>query len=153
MPTFIEPLAADLWFGRIRKIADRELIDVERALRHASHLLQLTPIPFRHVFKLAIDEESFEALLAAGDFDTAAHHLITRPAALTLEEQAGQASFRATISCQFLGRPVHGTGVTAAAAILAAWTSCLLALEGIDKSQSTSHFARKGRHEPDRRLS
>lgn len=129
MAGYVEPLASRLWFRRIERIANGELANVECALRHASHLLQLVPIRFRHVLRLAVDEDCFEALLANGDYDSAARHLIAQPAALTVDEQAGRTRFRATIQCVILNRAVHGTGESVATAILAAWTTCLLALE------------------------
>ena len=125
----IEPLASPLWFRRVEKIANGELGDIESALRHASHLLQLAPIRFRHVLRLAIDEHSFEMLLADGDYDAAARHLIAQPAALTVERHPERTGFRATIRCVILHRAVHGSGESMAAAILAAWTTCLLALD------------------------
>ena len=125
----IEPLNATLWFRRIEKIANGDLGGVESSLRHASHLLQLTPLPFRDVVRLAIDEDQFEALLAAGDLDQAARHLIAQPAALTVETVGAGQSVRATISCVILNRAISGTGSTVATAVLSAWTTCLLALE------------------------
>jgi hypothetical protein len=129
MTGFVKPLASRLWFRRIERIANGELADIECALRHAAHLLQLAPLRFRQVLRLAVDEDCFEALLANGEYDSAARHLIAQPAALTVEEQAGRTRFRATIGCVILNRAVHGTGESVATAILAAWTSCLLALE------------------------
>lgn len=129
MNEHIEPLSSSLWFQRIEKIANGELASTENALRHACHLLQLTPAPFRHVVRLAIEEERFEALLEAGDLDTAARHLIAQPTALTVEEGEDEPRVRATISCVILNRAIAGTGETVASAVLAAWTTCLLALK------------------------
>lgn len=123
----IEPLQAALWFRRIEMIARGELPSVENALRHAAHLLQLTPRPFRRLVRLAIDEEAFEALLERGEYDTAARHLVSRPTALVVE-QDGAGRVRATIGCVILKRVLRGSGDTAAAAVLDAWTTCLLAL-------------------------
>jgi hypothetical protein len=125
-----------LWFRRVEKIANGELGDIESALRHASHLLQLAPTRFRPVLRLAIDENSFEMLLAEGDYDAAARHLIAQPAALTIERHPARTGFRATIRCVILHRTVHGSGESMAAAILAAWTKCLLALEANWSSRS-----------------
>ena len=123
----IEPLLPSLWFERIEKIAAGHLGRTENALRHAGHLLQLTPLCFRDVVRLGIDEESFEALLEAGDFDTAARYLVGQPTALSVEGDR-EAAFRATISCSILGRAINGSGGTAAEAIVDAWTTCLLGL-------------------------
>lgn len=123
----IEPLAPALWFRRIEMIARRELPSVENSLRHAAHLLQLTPGPFRQEVRLSLDEDDYEALLQAGEWDTAARHLVAEPAALTVDEDA-EGTVRAAISCAILNRTIQGTGDTVATAVLDAWTTCLLAL-------------------------
>jgi hypothetical protein len=123
----IEPLEAALWFRRIEIIAEGELPSVENALRHAAHLLQLTPRPFRRLVRLSLEEDAFETLLERGEYDTAARSLVAQPAALVVD-QDGDGAVRATISCAILDRVLHGTGDTAASAILAAWTTYLLAL-------------------------
>lgn len=135
----IEPLAPALWFRRIEMIRRGELRTMEDTLRHASHLLQLTPRPFRHVVRLAVDEDSFEALLEAGEFDAAARHLIAQPTALTIDDVT-TGRVRATISCVILDRAIDGSGDTVASAVLDAWTTCLLALRtvfGEDLNQSS----------------
>jgi hypothetical protein len=123
----IEPLEAALWFRRIEMIARGELPSVENALRHAAHLLQLTPRPFRHLVRLSLGEDAFEALLERGEYDAAARHLVAQPTALVID-QDDDGPVQATISCVILNRVLRGTGDSAAAAILAAWTTCLLAL-------------------------
>jgi hypothetical protein len=123
----IEPLTPTLWFGRIEMIARGELPSVENSLRHAAHLLQLTPRPFRHLVRLSLDEDVFEALLEAGDVDTAARHLVAQPTALTVDKDP-DGPVRAVISCAILQRAIQGTGETVANAVLDAWTTCLLAL-------------------------
>ena len=151
-----ESLCAALWFRQIRKIAAGEFRDIEHALRHASHLLQLTPAPFREVVRLAIGEDQFEALLDAGDYDSAARHLIAQPTALSIEDCENDSSIRATISCVILNRAIHGRGDTVAAAVLSAWTTCLLALatestgDTVNRPQEDQRTARPG---PDRRFS
>jgi hypothetical protein len=107
-------------------IARGELPSMEHALRHAAHLLQLTPAPLRDAVHLALDEEAFEALLEAGEFDAAARHLLAQPTALSVDQDS-HGLVRATISCAILKRAIHGTGETGASAVLAAWTTCLLA--------------------------
>lgn len=127
MTNDIEPLAPALWFQRIEMIARGDLNSMENSLRHAAHLLHLTPRPFRHVIRLSLDEDVFEALLDAGDLDTAARHLVAQPAALTIEADSPP-TVRAVISCTILNQAVHGTGDSIAAAVVNAWTNCLLAL-------------------------
>lgn len=129
----VEPLDSALWFRQVRKIASGQLAGIEQSLRHALHLLQLTPLRFRHAMRLAIDEDDFEALLEAGDLDSAARHLIAQPTALRVEEHEGGLEVRATISCSVQHRAFYGTGTSAAAAVLSAWASRLLSLE-LDES-------------------
>jgi hypothetical protein len=93
-----EPLDAALWFDRIEIIARGELGSVENSLRHAGHLLQLTPRPFRHAVRLSLNEAAFEVLLDGGDFDTAARHLVAQPTVLSVDESTG-GPVRASISC------------------------------------------------------
>lgn len=125
----IEPLGSALWFKQIEKIANGGMAGIEQSLRHASHLLQLTPMRFREVVRLAIAEEDFERLLAAEDYDTAARHLIAQPAALAVVEREEGRCIQATISCVITNRAIDGSGPTVADAVLSAWTTCLLALE------------------------
>lgn len=123
----IEPLDAVLWFQRIEMIANGEL-SVENSLRHALHLLQLAPAPFRNVVRLEIAEWRFEALLESGRFNLAARHLVAQPTALVVERGPDRTKIVASISCVILQRVIRGTGETEAAAILDAWSSCMLGL-------------------------
>jgi hypothetical protein len=123
----IEPLDSIIWFERIELVASGAL-GLENSLRHAAHLLQLAPAPFRGVMRWATDEENFEALLEAGEFGSAARHLLAQPTSLTLENGNETGQVRATIRCAALHRVIEGFGPTEAAAILSVWTSCALAL-------------------------
>jgi hypothetical protein len=126
MADYVEPLEPTVWFSRIDKIASGGLLSVEHCLRHAMHLLLLTPLPLRPNVGLAIKEDVFEAFLEAGDFDAAAKHLIAQPAALSVNASDGAKRIDATIRCSVLNRTIVGRGDTVAAAVLDAWTSCLL---------------------------
>lgn len=147
----IEPLAPALWFRRIEMISRGELRSVENSLRHAAHLLRLTPAPFREVVRLSLDEDVFEALLEAGEFDTAARHLVAQPTALSVDQDP-DGPIRAVIGCVILKRAIHGTGETVAAAVLDAWTTYLLALRtefGADLlrlADQPPHKGQSGRH-------
>ena len=123
----VEPLDASLWFYRIEMIARRELA-IENSLRHASHLLQLAPLALRPIVRLATNEDHFEALLDAGDFDAAARHLVAQPTALAVETSSDGTQVTAALSCVVLKRVITGGGTTEAAAVLDAWTTCLLAI-------------------------
>ena len=150
MSDSIEPLIPRLWFERIERIAQGHLGSVENALRHAAHLVQLTPDLFRDVVRLGADEERFEALLEAGDLDPAARYLIGQPTALSVEDDREEPGYRATIQCSILGRAISGSGKSVASAILDAWTKCLLGLRseyGVDLlsgSRQPEHRCRAG---------
>ena len=73
------PLETEVWFERIEMIRNRELPSTEHALRHALHLLQLTPSEFRPAKYPAIDEATYEAFLDSGDLDQAARRLVSAP--------------------------------------------------------------------------
>ncbi len=146
----IKPLAPALWFRRIEMIARGELGTIERALRHAAHLIQLTPKPFREVVRLSLEEETFEALLEAGELDAAAKHLIAQPAALKVRQDSS-GLVEAVISCVILKRAIHGSGDTVAAAVMDAWTTCLLALRdeyGADLLTLTEQHPRRAQSAP-----
>jgi hypothetical protein len=124
----IEPLAPALWFQRIAVIFSGELGSIENSLRHAAHLVQLGPIPFRKTVLPILDESAFETLLEAGDHEAAARQLVAEPAALLIEPGSDSAPRRVVLGCPILNRGVDGSGETVAHAILRAWASRLVAL-------------------------
>jgi len=75
-----------------------------------------------------LDEDAFEALLEAGDYDTAARQLFVTPTTLLIETSVDERPLRAVIGCAILKRPVDGTGESAAAAMLDAWAKWLVTL-------------------------
>jgi hypothetical protein len=75
-----------------------------------------------------LEESKFEAILEAGDLETAARHLVVPPAALAVEPGDDGQRPRAAIACDILQRPVDGNGDTVAAAILDAWANRLITL-------------------------
>lgn len=124
----IEPLTAEIWFARIEMIARGELGPTENALRHAFHLLQLTPREFRPREYGTIDEAEYEALLEAGNLEAAARRLVAAPA-LTVSTESCADGVEAVIGCRTLKKTVSGTGDTPAAAIVQAWAKCLFELQ------------------------
>lgn len=123
----IEPLPECLWFERLELIARRELPSTEHALRHALHLLQLTPRQFRPPEYKALDETHFEALLEAGDLEAAARRLVAAPT-LSVNTAPAVGAVKVAIRCSRLNRTLVGEGDSVADAILQAWAECLLML-------------------------
>jgi hypothetical protein len=123
----IEPLPADLWFGRIEVIANGELDSTESALRHAFHLLQLSPQEFRPPEYAALDEKGYEALLEAGELEAAARRLVAAPT-LAVTTASCPRGVKVAIACRVLKTSVIAEGDSVASAILQAWAKCLLAL-------------------------
>ena len=122
-----EPLPTDLWFERIELIARRELQGTENALRHALHLLQLSPREFRPREYRKLDEVGYEALLQSGDLDGAARMLVAAPT-LSVSTSSSELGAKIAIRCSTLNRTIMGEGDSVADAILQAWTECLLKL-------------------------
>ena len=123
----IEPLPECLWFERIELIARREFPSTEHALRHALHLLQLTPRQFRPPEYNALDEAHYEALLEAGDLEAAARRLVTAPT-LSVSAAPAAGGVKVAIRCSRLNRTLVGEGDSVADAIRHAWAECLLML-------------------------
>ena len=136
----IEPLPADLWFERIEMIANGELASTESALRHALHLLQLSPPECRPSGYVAIDEERYETLLEAGDLDAAARCLLWAPT-LTVNATSTAGGVEVSLGCKSLKRTIVGKGDSVATAILQAWTKCLLTLRSKPGSSCLSEAA------------
>jgi len=129
MPVYREPLDAAMWFSRVEIIANGALDSVENSLRHAGHLLELTPKELRPHVGLAIAPDDFEVLLDSGDLDGAARHLFAPPGELRIEGGAGAVLMRATIERSALHPKVYGVGDSVAKAALNAWTTCLLSIK------------------------
>ena len=123
----IEPLEPEAWFERIEMIANDQMGSTENALRHALHLLQLSPREFRPREYEAIDEESYEALLESGDLDGAARRLVSAPT-LAVSTTSIPDGIEVAIRCRTLDLTIFGKGDSVAAAILQAWAKCLFAM-------------------------
>jgi len=127
MPVYREALDAAMWFARIEIIANGTLDSVENSLRHAGHLLELTPEKLRPLVGLAITPDDFEVLLEGGHLDGAARHLFACPELLSTE--GGDGTIRATIERSALHPRIYGVGNSVAKAVLNAWTTCLLSIK------------------------
>lgn len=123
----MEPLPVGLWFERIELIARRDFPSTENALRHALHLLQLSPREFRPREYRQLDEGHYEALLEAGDLEGAARQLVAAPT-LSVSTTSTPCGVRVAIRCNTLDRTLIGEGDSVADAILQAWSECLLML-------------------------
>ena len=105
--TSIEPLGDDTWFGsvwRLRGLALGDQATIARALRHAYHLIQLTPHALRASVSAALDERAFEDLLEDEIHDIAAQALVGAPAGLAVVRQPNSRAIFAEV------RFPHGRG-------------------------------------------
>ena len=127
LPDGIEPLTPELWFERIEAIARLQLGRTENRLRHAFHLLQLTPAELRPPEYSMLDEASYEALLEAGDLEAAARTLVSAPT-LSVSTSSMGSRVKVAVRCSKLDRTIIGEGDSVADAILRAWAECLLKL-------------------------
>ena len=125
----IEPLASELWFERIEMIASGALGSTENGLRHALHLLQLTPRQYRPREYGSIDEAGYEALLEAGELEAAARRLVESPTlTLAVNDASSEGQVAVELTCAAFDCTVEGAGNSLAAAILQAWARCFLTL-------------------------
>ena len=145
----IEPLEPGLWFGAVRKLARRIERrgdgELERLLRHAYHLLQLTPRHFRDAVPTRVSEGAFEALLDEGQFEAAAHALAGGPAVSLLRPAGNPCEARARANAAF---DAAAQAADRGAAQLLAWTRWVLALEGRSIRQQTGSLDPGPRKEP-----
>ena len=152
----IEPLEPALWFGALKKLA--LLLDettgneeLERLLRHAYHLLQLTPRPLRLSIKSDLSESKFERLLEDRAFKAAAKARVGQPMTYAVTRLKSDL-FEAKVS---LPRQTGSVAVRSddfATALLAGWARCLIALEARSVTLQTEYYrpiqheARSGPH-------
>ena len=134
-----EPLDLPTWIEAIRGalpflLEEPDETVVSRALRKAFHLSRLTPDPIRSLFATQSDEGTYEHLLQSGDLEGAARALLTP--ALSIESSKPDGKF--VVCIQASGIDSRGTGASShpAAAILAAWFSCI--------SSALAHAAEDG---------
>lgn len=154
----IEPLEPELWFQAIERLSNKisasDDNDVPSMLRHALHLVQLTPGPLRGTVRCEISEENFEEFLECGALASAATALIGSPMcyAIDCDLRAGMRVIeaKAWLSGQ-AARPQGVSGDSVAAALLGAWTGCLIALRrrSLAPEDSVPHqFPHKAPPEP-----
>lgn len=128
----IEPLGLENWFASVRRLSTLAAggrATLGSALRHAYHLVQLTPHPLRASVSPAMSERAFETLLEAEIYDIAAQALVGAPAGLALVRQPGSKAIFAEVRFPD-GRGLGcGQGRTIALAILQAWCRAALALD------------------------
>jgi hypothetical protein len=132
----IEPLDPELWFQALERLSRRLSAsndnDVESMLRHALHLVQLTPGPLKGVVRCEIGEQAFEEFLARGAFDSAAIALVASPMSYELNctLDAGRRGIEARVWLPSqAAQPSPATGECLASALLGAWAGCLVALK------------------------
>lgn len=131
----VEPLAPELWFAALKHLSERQAAggaNVESLLRHAFHLLQLTPLPLRGIVRCEQDEEAFERLLECDAYDAAAVALVGPPAGFSLRCAMGTRKqvFEAAVHLPGQLHPsADAHSESAASALVGAWANCLLAIK------------------------
>lgn len=123
-----ESLDLRTWLGAIRKSRsllpqEPDEIALSRALRRAFHLSGLTPDPIRLAFATDCAEDSYESLLDAGDFESAARALLAPGLEVEISKPDGKLIMH--IRASGIGGTGTGTSSQRAAAILKAWFSCI----------------------------
>jgi len=154
-----EPLEPELWFSALERLSKKLSAsndnDVESMLRHALHLLQLTPGPLKGLVRCEIGEEAFEQFLEQGAFDSATLALVGAPMCYemssTLNGGERLIEARAWLPGQS-GQPSAASAQSLAVALLGAWSACLVALRrrSLESADATlhqfPHTARPERH-------
>lgn len=133
----IEPLPRELWYARIEAIKLQEFGEIESRLRHAFHLLQLTPRALRFTGYWQMDEAYYEALLESRDFDAAAQAL-TAARSLSVSSRFEGGRVQVVVRCNEQGSEALGEGETVAEATLQALANCLLGQTGADLGRLTA---------------
>lgn len=133
----IEPLEPTLWLDALRKLGRRvstDGSDVEESLRHAFHLLQLTPAPLRGLLPHHLDERPYEQLLECGAFESAALALMGPRMGVNLTRLPAQAF----VAKAWLSEDARSGAVAspcAASALLGAWCG---AVHGLSAPRSAT---------------
>jgi hypothetical protein len=131
----IEPLEPELWLDRLRTLAagkSRTTEDLERALRHAYHLIKLTPRPLRHLIRCKLDEAEFEALMIARAWDSAALALACEPLGLRVNRAPGTETIEVEVYNPYDPSSQLRTGASLATALFEAWLAYLISTDDVD---------------------
>ena len=142
----IEPLEPGLWLHQWQRLAARlieTVEDLERALRHAFHLVQLAPRPLRPIVNCHASEDEFEAFLEAGAMETAMFELIGDRLGFSLGRAAGDEAVVAEILPPG-GQMFGASGRSPVEALFQAWLRYLAALE--DAADPEIAFSRLDPH-------
>lgn len=128
----VEPLEPGLWFRAIRKLV--QSLDtpathkLECRLRHAYHLLQLTPRPLRDVIRSEVSEVELEQLLRAAAFESVADRLVGEPLTYIVRRlSSGLYEAQVRLPSQMEGTAARGPSF--ASALVGAWGKNLVSLE------------------------
>ena len=127
----IEPLEPSLWLLAIGRLVDRLTAPLaseeERLIRQAFHLLQLAPRPLRGTLRTECDEKSFERMLDAADYRSAALALLHPPLIYSLTD-GRDGIFEAQVHLPGRGERRTARSASAAAALTSAWVQCVAGL-------------------------
>ena len=141
----IEPLEPGHWIRSFRQLAMRRLddeADLERALRHAFHLVQLAPRPLRQIIHCTSSEAEFEALLETGAFDAAALRLLGNRTRYSLSRFSDEPGVAAEVWYADHFDRHHATEQSAALALFRAWLKCHQAIDGSGQLDRSSRVVK-----------
>ena len=143
----LKSLSPKEWFNRIRLLDERlaaDRIQLEPALRHAFHLLQLAPGPLNDMFGISITEEKFEEWLDAEAWHEAAEALVAEHLPITISQPNGHVTVR--VEGLWFDAANECTDAELPHAVLGAWLGCILEIQEKASEKFFTH-PNPGQHE------
>lgn len=148
-PDGIEPLEPELWFQALERLSGMgPAAECAHMLRHAFHLVQLTPGPLKGIVRCEVSESEFEEFLDCGALDSAAIALIGSPMCFELACALcdGQRTIEARVWLPAqTGRPSSAAGSCVHGALVGAWSNSLVSLRQRSHANA-NQVRRRSRH-------
>ena len=128
--TEIEALDRNTWERALTELSGRSVKGecISRSLRHAFHLVQLTPSSLTHVVRCSLNEAKFENLLETEAFGEAALALLGDRLDYSLSHSASAGDVFAKVWYSEYQERCERTRDSAAAALFTAWMGCILSV-------------------------
>ena len=142
-------LSPGAWFDRIGWLGTElqsAKIDLESALRHAFHLLQLAPGPIDDMLGISISETQFEGWLEDGEWDVAARSLVANHLPISISKPDGHYVVR--VEGLWFDASAERSAKSSPRAILEAWLACI---DDIRAKASASFFTHRGQGQQESR--